>query len=176
MRFWPKILKKRARVSPERAVYEAIVATARRPFLYEDFGVPDTVMGRFDMIALHAFLVLERVKDAEPVFAQALTDEIFRDMDRSLREMGVGDLSVGKKIRDLAEIFYGRIQAYQRDIDDPERLANALTRNVWSAVTNKGQSPQLVAYSMILRQQLAAQSPSEIAAGSIKLTCKHRSS
>jgi cytochrome b pre-mRNA-processing protein 3 len=170
MTFWSKILKKAARSAPERAVYEAIVAAARRPLLYAEFGVPDTVMGRFDMIVLHAYLVLEKVKSTEVHFAQALTDEIFRDMDRSLREMGVGDLSVGKKVRNLAEVFHGRLGAYRRGFDDSESLADALQRNVWAGAMKEGEPSRLAAYAQALRQRLCAQSPGDIAAGRIELS------
>jgi cytochrome b pre-mRNA-processing protein 3 len=169
MAFWSRILKKKAPARPERAVYEAIVACARRPSLYADLGVPDTVAGRFDMIVLHAFLVLERVKDAEPRFAQALTDEIFRDMDRSLREMGVGDLSVGKKVRAMAEMLYGRVAAYRNHIGDAERLSAALTRNVWAGDADAGKPRQLASEARRLRDRLSAQSPAEIAGGRVDL-------
>jgi cytochrome b pre-mRNA-processing protein 3 len=91
------------------------VAAARQEVFYARWAVPDTVDGRFDMIALHLFLVLERLKgegQAVEDFRQVLTDTFFQDMDRSLREMGVGDISVGKKVRKMAEAFYGRVQAY----------------------------------------------------------------
>src|ERR1700761_506939 len=90
-------------------VYSAIVAQSRQPRFYAEWGVPDTVTGRFDMISLHLALVLRRLgteRDAK-VFSQALFDLFFKDMDRSLREMGAGDLAVPKKIRKMGEIFYG---------------------------------------------------------------------
>jgi cytochrome b pre-mRNA-processing protein 3 len=169
MAVWSKILNKAARGEPHRAVYEAIVAAARRPILYADWGVPDTVLGRFDMIVLHAFLVLERVKDDESAFAQALTDELFRDMDRSLREMGVGDLSVGKKVRALAGAFAGRLAAYRSAIDDPARLVDALTRNVW-ADGAVGNAIALADRIIALRQNVSRQLTAEIAAGRVDLT------
>ena len=99
---------------PVRPLYEAIVAAARHPVAYAEWGVPDTLDGRFDMITLHMFLVLDRLKGEDRAFRQELVDEFFRDMDRSLRELGVGDLSVGKKVRKMAEVFYGRLAAYDR--------------------------------------------------------------
>jgi cytochrome b pre-mRNA-processing protein 3 len=92
------------------AVYRAIVAQSRQPVFYAEWGVPDTVTGRFDMICLHMSLVFRRLsgggKEAAE-FAQALFDLFFKDMDRNLREMGAGDLSVPKKIRNMGNIFYG---------------------------------------------------------------------
>jgi cytochrome b pre-mRNA-processing protein 3 len=169
MTIWSKILNKAARREPHRAVYEAIVAAARRPALYTDFGAPDTVSGRFDMIVLHAFLVLERVKDSEPAFAQALTDELFRDMDRSLREMGVGDISVGKRVRALAEAFTGRLAAYRNAIADPKLFAEALDRNIWADGPG-GKSSELAQSILELRRKVSAQLPADIAAGRIALS------
>src|SRR5579885_2019728 len=97
------------------ALYRAVVAQARAPAFYVAYGVPDTLDGRFDLIALHMFLVLHRLKsdtDASTV-SQALFDIMFDDMDRSLREMGVGDLGVGRRVRAMAEALYGRMAAYE---------------------------------------------------------------
>jgi len=92
------------------AVYRAIVAQSRQPVFYAEWGVPDTVTGRFDVLSLHMGLVFRRLggvgKPASD-FAQALFDLFFKDMDRNLREMGAGDLSVPKKIRNMGNLFYG---------------------------------------------------------------------
>lgn len=123
------------------ALYDSVVAAARRPALYEAGGVADTVDGRFDMIALHAFLLFRRMSGApgwQPV-GDALANHIMKDMDRSLREMGVGDMSVGKKMKKLARAFYGRLDAYwgalQADAPggspDPDAFKEALARNVY---------------------------------------------
>ncbi len=117
-------------------LYRQIVEQARQQEFYASLGVPDTPDGRFDMIALHAMLILRRLKrDRERAaeHAQALFDVMFADMDQNLREMGVGDMSIGKRIRSLAQAFYGRLAAYgvgleQRD-DGP--LASALRRNLY---------------------------------------------
>jgi cytochrome b pre-mRNA-processing protein 3 len=154
--------------APERRSYEAIVAAARHPVFYAEWGVADTLDGRFDMIALHAFLVLDRLKGSEQEFRQALVDELFRDMDRSLREMGVGDLSVGKKVRKMAEVFYGRVAAYDTAIAGPEdALEAAIARNIFPD-GHDGLGPgRLSAYVMIQRAHLASQSAGAIAAGSV---------
>lgn len=117
-----------------RELYRDIILQARKPAFYEA-GVPDTVDGRFDMICLHMFLVMRRLKPEErrtSEFSQALFDVMFKNMDDSLREMGVGDLIVGKRVRKLAEDFYGRINAYDRALnsDDEGDLAEALSRNI----------------------------------------------
>lgn len=118
-------------------LYCAAVEQARRAEFYERHGVPDTVAGRFEMIALHVFLLLHRLKgetgDAARL-AQALFDVMFADMDQALREMGTGDLMVGRRIRSLAEGFYGRIAAYDLGLrTGDDKLAEALSRNLYAA-------------------------------------------
>lgn len=112
------------------------MAAARHPRLYAEYGVPDTVDGRFEMISLHTILVLRalasRTEPEVEEMRQQLVDELFRDMDRSLREMGIGDLSVGKKVRKMAEVFYGRLKVYSEALDGaPGALESAFARNVW---------------------------------------------
>jgi cytochrome b pre-mRNA-processing protein 3 len=162
------ILKKlfERKAEPEQIVYEAIVAAARQPKFYAEMKVPDTVDGRFDMIALHLFLVLERMKDDQPdPVRQALVDVFFRDMDRSLREMGVGDLSVGKKVRKMAEAFYGRVDAYRHAVAENEAaLAGAIARNVY-ADGEAGQAPRLAHYVWSARAALGTQSSAQIMQG-----------
>lgn len=115
-----------------------IVAAARRPALYSDFGVPDTFEGRFEMVALHAGLVMRRLTGFSGVgaeLAQELADSVFRHFDIALREIGVSDVGVPKRIKRMAEAFYGRNRAYGEGLDAPgsERLAAALARNVYGA-------------------------------------------
>lgn len=124
---------------PARRLYSAILARAREATFYEDFGVPDTIDGRFDMVALHAFLILRRLKRDHPATArlsQELFDLMFIDMDENLREMGVGDLSVGRRVKDMAKAFLGRVAAYEEALgqDDGEALVAALRRNLFRGV------------------------------------------
>lgn len=119
-----------------RSVYQALVEQSRQPTFYTDLGVPDTVDGRFDMICVHAFLVIRRLQ-AEPgdgpELAQGVFDAMFRDMDRNLREMGVGDLSVGKHVKGMAKAYYGRAAAYEAGLaaEDASVLDAALRRNLY---------------------------------------------
>lgn len=129
-------LFRRTRAIPVCATaYDRIVAQARRPGFYLDAGVPDSVDGRFDLIALHAFLVMRRLKSAPgqgTAFSQALFDLMFEDMDRNLREMGAGDLGVGRRVKAMAKAFYGRVAAYEDGLSsDPRVLATALQRNLY---------------------------------------------
>jgi len=117
-------------------LYVAIVNQARQPFLFDKFGVPDTVDGRFDMISLHVFLILRKLNNDEykvKGLSQSLFDTMFADMDRSLREMGAGDLGVGKRVKAMATAFYGRLSAYEKAMEreDSELLTGAILRNVF---------------------------------------------
>jgi cytochrome b pre-mRNA-processing protein 3 len=119
-------------------LYGAAVAAARSPYLYVDLGTPDTLDGRFDVIALHVFLLIQRLKrepEPGPILAQAVFDAMFLDMDINLREMGVGDLSVGKRNRAMWEALHGRAAAYTANWEDAEGLENAIARNVWRGAT-----------------------------------------
>ena len=165
----------RDRQTVERSVYDAIVAQARQPWFYAELGVPDSVSGRFDMITLHAILVMERLGEGsedDKAFAQELFDEMFRDMDRSLREMGVGDLSVGKRVRKMAEVFYGRAEAYRKALeadqpDDAEPLAEAIARNVFADAGERRGSAALAGYIRGVKEALDRQAPQTIASGEV---------
>ena len=115
------------------AIYGMIVTQAREPLLYRDLGVPDTVNGRFDLLVLHLWLVLRRLKSIEGGigFSQALFDRFCDDMDDNLREMGVGDLTVPKRMQAFGEAFYGRTAAYDLALTaGAEELAQALCKNI----------------------------------------------
>jgi cytochrome b pre-mRNA-processing protein 3 len=152
----------------ERKCYEAIVAAARHPLFYADWNVPDTLDGRFDMISLHAFLVLDRLKGEEQAFRQALVDELFADMDRSLREMGVGDISVGKKVRKMAEVFYGRVAAYNQALAGEDgALAAAIARNIFPDHPDSRGPGLLATHVMDQRRHLAAQEARAMILGTV---------
>ncbi|MEM9168792.1 MAG: ubiquinol-cytochrome C chaperone family protein [Pseudomonadota bacterium] len=121
-----------------RTAYGVVVAAARRPVFYTTYAAPDTVDGRFEVLTLHMYLVLRRLKRQGPQadeFAQRLFDLFFDSMDGTLRELGVGDMTIGKKVRGLAEAFYGRVGAFE-DAFGAEggaqpALASAIARNVF---------------------------------------------
>ena len=117
------------------AAFAQIVEQARQPVFFAAYGVPDTLDGRFELICLHAFCYLHRMRAERPpaaALSQALFDTMFADLDRSMRELGVGDLSVGKHVKRMARSFYGRIRAYQEGIDSGDAvLGAALTRNLY---------------------------------------------
>ena len=111
-----------------------VVEQARQPVFFTEYGVPDTLDGRFELICLHAFLYLHRLKAERRTasrLCQGFFDTMFADFDRSLREMGTGDLSVGKQVKRMAQAFYGRIRAYEEGLaGDEAALPAALARNL----------------------------------------------
>ncbi|MFN3077932.1 MAG: ubiquinol-cytochrome C chaperone family protein [Alphaproteobacteria bacterium] len=127
--------RKNPEAAPAQDLYGSIVRQARTPEFYTELGVSDSVDGRFDLIVLHAFLLLRRLKQdgsESATLAQAVFDAMFADMDRSLREMGVGDLRVGAKVKQMATAFYGRVAAYDSGLDgDAGELEGALMRNLY---------------------------------------------
>jgi cytochrome b pre-mRNA-processing protein 3 len=114
-------------------IYGMIVTQAREPLFYRDLGVPDTVNGRFDLLLMHLWLVLRRLKSVEAgsALSQQLFDHFCNDMDDNLREMGVGDLTVPKRMQAFGEAFYGRTAAYDLGLSaGPEALAQAFCKNI----------------------------------------------
>ncbi len=152
-------------------LYGAAVAAARRPVLFDAIGVPDTLDGRFDLICLHASLLVRRLRrDADPrgpAIAQALFDAMFADMDINLREMGVSDLAVGKRVKRMWEAFHGRASAYEAALDatDAAALAEALSRNVWRGAAPEGGAERLAALALAAEAALSAQPFAALAAG-----------
>jgi cytochrome b pre-mRNA-processing protein 3 len=141
----------------ERA-YTAVVAQSRRPEFFRLCGVPDTIDGRFELICLHAFLYLHRLK-AEPAPAselgQCFFDRMFADFDRALRELGTGDLSVGREVKKMAQSFFGRIHAYQQGLrDGGGNLAGALGRNLFGTAVAFPEG--VAAMAAYLRREAAA--------------------
>ena len=128
--FWKPRLAPRGTIE---AIYGMIVTQGREPLFYRDLGVPDTVNGRFDLLLLHLWIVLRRLRKAGggAELSQALFDRFCDDMDGNLREMGVGDLTVPKRMQAFGEAFYGRSAAYDLAMTEgAEALAQALCRNI----------------------------------------------
>lgn len=133
---WPFNHFRKPRI-PQRgtieAIYGMIVTQSREPLFYRDLGVPDTVNGRFDLVVLHLWMVLRRLRPIEGGvgLSQALFDHFCDDMDANLREMGVGDLTVPKRMQAFGEAFYGRSAAYDLALTGGEEaLAQALCKNI----------------------------------------------
>lgn len=130
-------------------MYQLIVQQARDPKFYRDFSVPDTVDGRFEMISLHVFLVLRRLRrssEGASKLSQALFDYMFEDMDLCLREMGAGDMGVGKRVKSMIQAFYGRVASYEEGLTDGKKILEAaLLRNVYGTINSSNVPVELLA-------------------------------
>ena len=150
---WPFNQFRKPRLAPRgtiEAIYGMIVTQAREPLFYRDLGVPDTVNGRFDLLLLHLWMVLRRLRSLAggKELAQALFDHFCADMDANLREMAVGDLAVPKKMQALGEAFYGRSAAYDMAFaGSPEALSRAICKNVLDG-GNVESARRLAAYAL----------------------------
>lgn len=170
---WPRFARRARFERPGFLLYGAAVAAAREPYLYTTLGVPDTLDGRFDLIGLYVWMVIHRLRFLPapgPDLAQAVFDAMFSDMDVALREMGVGDLSVGKRVRAMWEAFHGRALAYEEAFDafDVEALPSVLIRNVWRGATPPdGAAAALARLTRAQCQALARQDPATLMAGQV---------
>ncbi len=146
-------------------LYKKIIAQARLPIFYQHYGVADTGDGRFDSLALHMILVLEILqqknqRDDNPQetqkitrFSKELIEVMVEDLDHNFREMGVGDLAVGKRIKGMLKGFYGRMKSYQAGFQDEKALKESLARNLYRKTEVKNNT--LDAMSAYILQQLA---------------------
>jgi|SRR5579871_1127212 len=123
--------KSRARRQAAARILAALTARAREPVFFEQLGVADTIDGRFDLVALHAVLVLERLKALEAgALAQDFTDALFISFDEGLRDLGVSDIGMGRRLKNMAKAFYGRLDAY-RKAQSLDALGAAVHRNLY---------------------------------------------
>jgi cytochrome b pre-mRNA-processing protein 3 len=155
------------------ALYGQIVAAARQPVFYSDWNVPDTPLGRFEMLSVHMFLFLHRVRNeagAMREVAQVLTDDFFADVEHSLRELGIGDLGVPKRMKKLARMFYGRTTSYAEALNRGDRssLSAALSRNVRPESADWIEADALAGYVMAADQLLSEQAVEGILAGKLQ--------
>lgn len=160
---------RQARVAGE-ALYAGLVDQARRPELYRDLGVADRIDSRFELYVLHLALILTRLKgegEAASETGQAVFDAFVGALDDSLRELGVGDLSVAKKMRKLGEAVYGRVVGYQTAVSagDAESLAGLIARAVYGEETTTDQARGLAAYALATSATLAGQRIEDILRG-----------
>ena len=172
----------RAKPEVEQAarLYAAAMAQAREPAFYRDLGVPDSFDGRFEMVALHVYLLVRRLKDdadqAARVLARALVEALFADMDRTFRELGAADLGVGRRVRKTAEAFYGRVTAYDQalagdEAGDGAALSEALRRNLYGTLPGPPEPAQLAGaagYLGAAATALAAQDAATLIAGAVR--------
>lgn len=159
-------------VAAAHRLYGAVVEHARSSVFYRQLGVPDTATGRYAMVALHAFLVMDRLGrvSGQGKVSQALFDVMFEDMDRNLREMGVGDLSVGKRVKALARHFYAMAAAYRDGLNrDDTALCAALSDHIYGgAAPPPAALTGMAAYLRACVSNLEKQSEEDISRGRIR--------
>ena len=165
--------RERALRAAAEGLYARAVAQARRPEFYLACRVPDTVDGRFDMVVLHVVLLVRRLarEGAEgAALAQHLFDTTLDDMDRSLREMGAGDLGVARRVKAMARAFYGRARAYGAALDSCDRAAleTALARNLLGADGGAARPAGAIAgYVVAAEDRLAAADRKDVFGGAV---------
>lgn len=155
-------------------VYQALVTLTRDPRLYEHCGLADTFSGRFEALAIHMFLFLRRCRgDASlDAFAQDVVDRFILDVDASIRELGVGDQSVPKRMRKLTGVFYERVKVYDAAFDaeaKPNALRAAVVGRALAETVPEDAVGRLVSYILAMSDRMAAVSAEDILSGSLKL-------
>lgn len=148
--------KSAARKREDRCLYDGLVSRARQPVFFQDFAVADTLDGRFDVLVLHAWLVLAELKGG--IGAQGLTDMIFTGFDEAMREQGAGDMGIARKLKAMADAFYGRMTAYDAAKNESE-LAAALAKNLWRGAVVDNRALALAAYALRARKSLKQSLP-----------------
>lgn len=156
---------------PARSVYGALLTHIRQPVFYEELAVPDTFEGRFDVLVLHVFMVMEHmlVHEKGEVFNQTLFDVMFADMDQALREMGKGDMGVPKQMRAMMLGFNGRVHAYQDAFGDDEKRAAVIAKNIYNT-QDSDSAKKMSNYSALAMRHVKAQSQENILAGTLEIT------
>ena len=164
----------RARRATAATLYTALVEQARQPVFYARWGVPDSRDGRLELVTLHAILLMRRLREEGTPgreLAQAVLDRMFQDLDRHLREWGVGDPSVGKRMKELAQSFLGRVAALEPLLagGDHDGLADVLRRNVYTEVAapDPRDIDRLARYLSAQARWLAAQDGASLLEGRI---------
>ena len=160
---------------PAERLYQSILQASRQPNLYTEFEVHDHLDSRFDMLCLHISLLMGRLRmlpeDVHKPLNQELFDRFFADMDFTLREMGVGDLGVGKRVRKMSEAFMGRLLAYTKSLErnDKMELALVLARNIRRSHVSNDADRRMADYVLESRDRLSAVSDNQMQAGTVDL-------
>ncbi|HUO90591.1 MAG TPA: ubiquinol-cytochrome C chaperone family protein [Rhizomicrobium sp.] len=155
------------RTSPKARLVAAlnarVNAQARQPAFFRDLGVADTIDGRFDMVALHAWLAFGRLKAAGMAdIAQQLSNAIFVGFDEALRDLGNGDMGMGPRMKKLGNAFNGRLHAYEAAAGDETALADAILRNVYRGAAGREAAARTIArYALSARERLMQGDPAD---------------
>ncbi|MEI9929444.1 MAG: ubiquinol-cytochrome C chaperone family protein [Rhizomicrobium sp.] len=147
-----------------RLLHAAAVERARAPVFFTRFGVPDTIDGRFDLLTLHAWMVLERLREEKMNdLAQRFMDTLFIGFDEGLRDLGTGDMGMGRRMKKIADAFYGRLSSYEASRDEIA-LSHALQRNLYRG---EGEAVHAEAVAHYVQSARAHVARSDIAAGNL---------
>ena len=158
------LAKSRARKQIVRRLYEGIVRRSRAPVFFTKFAVPDTIDGRFDLLTLHAWLVLDRLRDVKLTdVSQGLMDTLFIGFDEGLRDLGTGDMGMGRRMKKIADAFYGRLSSYEAS-KDTSALSDALLRNLYRGAGERAHADAIAHYVESARSHIAQ---SDLAAGEV---------
>ena len=166
-----KLFGRGSRDEAARKLFESVVKQSRNPVFYTDLQVSDTVDGRFDMVTLHAYLILRRLKaegDPSAALGQQFFDVMFDNFDENLRELGVGDIGIGRRIKKMASAFFGRVKAYDEALESMENdnLKTALHRNLYKDVDAEDLAvSKMAAYIRWQDKELSKQESSRLYAG-----------
>ena len=170
---WIEVIRERSKQRKiAHNLYFTTVNQSRNPKFFQELGIPDTLDGRFDLMILHVGLVLRRLRSAEneTTLSDALFSVMFDDLDQTVREMGVGDIRVGKKVKAMARAFYGRCKVYDQALDDNDLngLIDALRRNIYGQVSvNEEHLGILGNYVVEVSSQLSLQRDNNLLSGEV---------
>lgn len=173
---WSLLKRKKSNQVLVTRQYEAITAAARSPVFYEEMDAPDTVIGRFEMITIHLVLYLRRTSASGPAvqgLAQEVLEAFFEDVDHSIRELGIGDTGVPKRMKKFARMFYGRANSYGQALEaaDQNALAEALSRNIHPDAGAAAPSMQALAeWMMRTAAELQRAGEETLASGQLEFT------
>jgi cytochrome b pre-mRNA-processing protein 3 len=163
--------RRRSEREAAERIYAACREAARRPALYLELGVPDTLDGRFEMMAFALFPVLDRLMHApgeEPELARLVSESLVDDMDAVFREMGMADTAVPKRMKTLYRSFAGRMSAYRQGMEGGEAaLAEAVARNVFPDAPPDERAQDLATYLKAATEVLAAADISDLRRGAV---------
>ncbi|MCA1906973.1 MAG: ubiquinol-cytochrome C chaperone family protein [Magnetospirillum sp.] len=171
-----RLFRRRNDDAAANALYLALVEQSRQPVFYRDYGVADTLEGRYDMIILHAYMLFRRLaagdNPALKELSQQTFDFMFTDLDQNLREMGVTDMAIGKRVTRMAEAFYGRANAYDKVLEEPGRgLQEALGRNLYQGQPADAEvEDRMAAYVRGQMDHLANLPDTQLLAGKVTFT------
>ena len=168
--FFSRLIRKNAGKEPACRLFAVIVSQSRQPSFYQQLGVPDTLDGRFELLVLHTFLIVRQLRrgNFKHQLGRDIMTLLFDDFDLSLRETGVGDMGIGRRIKTMADGFYGRSEAYEVGLaDGGTKLADAIARNIFRGDYSTASLTSLEAYVRREARALEQASEADLLAGKV---------